>query len=714
MRKLFIMLMGMLFLVTAVQAQTKTVTGKVTDDKTGDPLAGANIQAKGTTATVQCGADGSFTINVPQSTRTLIVTYSGYDRQEVSVGNATNLGISLVPSGQAGEEVVVIGYGVQKRKDVTSAITSIGGDKIKNQPIQSFEQALAGKAAGLSITIPNGVLNNPPVVRIRGVNSISGSSFPLVIVDGVPLFTGDISTNVSANNALGNINPADIEDIQVLKDAAAAAIYGSRAANGVLLITTKKGKQGKPKITYDVWVGWTKPFNLFEVLNARDYVTIKNEAIKNGNYLIPASALVPGSGLTPPPAGSPLFFLDTINGQVVDTKWSDYLYQTGFQHSHNLSVSGANAGTRYYFSANYTKQEGILKTNTFDRKQIRMNLEQKVNNWLKIGGNFNFSRGSTGSPNSGSLAGTPFSTAGTARLAFVTAPNISPYLADGSYNIIGANSATNRNNFNQIGRNKNYDRSGFYNPAMVRDLNIITSQTDQILADVNAEVKLYRNLTFRTQYGVTYMTTDDRTFYNALHGDGIQTTATTDDGTAFNAIGKYNITNFQNTLNYNFSIKNMHNIALLAGSEEQTTKSDRWSALMITRTAIHLPKITCFPSLAAQTTTTKTAIIFLPIYGGMDIRLLVPATNGELSGALLQVGTSAMNLSLKDRSTAYSPASNSVQAMVQSVVFRPSATLAHYQLLVQGFMVTATQPSFSHRRATNPLNGKPAIKKILV
>ncbi|MBL7727467.1 MAG: SusC/RagA family TonB-linked outer membrane protein, partial [Dinghuibacter sp.] len=501
-----------------------------------------------------------------------------YDRQEVAIGNGTNLGISLAASGQAGEEVVVVGYGTQKKKDVTASISTISADKIRNVPVQSFDQALTGKAAGLSVTLPNGVLNNPPVIRIRGVNSINGSSFPLVVVDGVPVATGDFSSNLSANNALGNINPSDIEDIQVLKDAAAAAIYGSRAANGVLLITTKKGKQGKAKITYDAWVGWTKPFNLFEVLNARDYVELKNEAIRNANYAIPGSALVPGSGLTPPPAGSPLYFLDTINGSIVDTDWTDYIYQTGFQHSHNISVSGANAGTRYFFSANYTKQEGILQTNTFDRKQIRMNLEQRVNNWLKIGGNFNFSRGSTQSPSSGSLPGTPFNTAGSARLAFLTAPNISPYLPNGGYNYVGVNDITVRNNFNQIGRNKNYDRSGLHNPVMVRDLNIITSQSDQIVSDVNAEVKIYKGLTYRVKYGVTYLTVDDRTFYNALHGDGMQTVATNDDGTAFNNIGKYNTTTFQNTLSYATTVKNDHNLNLLVGSEELQNKSDRWGA----------------------------------------------------------------------------------------------------------------------------------------
>mgnify|MGYP002654418516 FL=1 len=158
------------------------------------------------------------------------------------------------------------------------------------------------------------------------------------------MFTGDISTNVSANNVLGNLNPADIEDIQILKDAAAGAIYGSRAANGVMLITTKKGKSGKAKVSYDAWVGWTSPFKLFDVLNAKDYVDIKNEAIRNNPLPIFSGHV----------AGSPLFFLDTINGMPVDTRWADEVYQTGVQHNHNLSVSGANAGTKYFFSANYT------------------------------------------------------------------------------------------------------------------------------------------------------------------------------------------------------------------------------------------------------------------------------------------------------------------------------------------------------------------------
>ena len=414
--KYFLMLFVMIITTSTMFAQTRTITGKVIDEKTGNGLGNANVEAR-FGQTVITSADGSFSIPVTNKTNSLTVTYVGYESQTISIGASNSYNISLFSKVQTGEEIIVVGFGTQRKKDVTSSISIIGSDKIRNIPVQSFEQALQGKAAGLNIIIPNGVLNNPPVLRIRGVNSISGSSFPLVVIDGVPLLTGDASTNLAANNALGSINPADIEDIQILKDAASAAIYGSRAANGVMLITTKKGKLGKPKITYDAWIGQTRAFNIFNVLGAQDYVTIKNEAIKNANYVMPSASLIPGLGLTVPAAGSPLFFIDNLNGAPVDTRWADEVYQKGIQHSNNLSVSGANAGTKYYFSTNYTKQEGVLQTNTFDRKQIRMNIEQKASEWLKIGGNFNYSRSNTQSPNSGSLPGTPFSTAGAGRLA---------------------------------------------------------------------------------------------------------------------------------------------------------------------------------------------------------------------------------------------------------------------------------------------------------
>ncbi len=585
MRKFLFSLVAVLAFVLTASAQSRTVTGKVTD-AAGKPVANASVIIRSTGKGVVTDDNGAFTITVPDKTKSLTISAVGFTATTLSLTGDNSYNVTIAAVDKTLEDIVVVGYGTQRKRDATAAISTINSNSIKNVPAQSFDQLLAGKAAGLNVVIPNGVLNNPPVIRIRGINSISGGSSPLIIIDGVPTFSGDVSTNSAANNALASINPADIEDITILKDAAASAIYGSRAANGVMLVTTKKGKQGKAKVAYDAWVGWTEAFNIFDVLRAQDYVNLKNEAVLNANYAIPTSGLVPGLGLTPPAAGQPIFFMDNINGQPVDTRWADYVYQKGFQHNHNISISGANQGTRYFFSANYTKQDGILQTNTFDRKQMRMNLEQKVTDWLKIGGSVNFSRGTAFAPNSGSLPGTPFNTSGAARLAFVTAPNISPFLADGSYNYIGnpnivyagQNNQTLRNSFNQIGRGRNLDRSGFTNPAMVRDLNLFSSVNDQLIADVNAEVRLMKGLTYRIQYSANYLTTEDKSFQNSLHGDGIQTTALTDDGRAFNILAKNNIVNFQNTITYDKSINNTHNFNVLAGSEELSSKTDRWGA----------------------------------------------------------------------------------------------------------------------------------------
>ena len=268
------------------------------------------------------------------------------------------------------EEIVVVGYGTQKRKEVTGSLTNIKGTVVAEKPVQSFEQALAGRSSGVQITIPSGVLNAPPVFRIRGINSISLSSSPLIVVDGTPVTTGDLAGSNAAGNALASINPADIESIDIAKDAAATAIYGSRAANGVVFITTKRGRAGKTKINYNVSMGFTSPYRIPQVLNAQQYTDYKNYAASTTlgvNTTNPA----PNAGyvkfnLTPGPDGNP-----------INTNWADVIYRQGFNQDHNLNVSGGSDNTTYYFSAGYTNQEGILRANDFIRKNILMNVESK-------------------------------------------------------------------------------------------------------------------------------------------------------------------------------------------------------------------------------------------------------------------------------------------------------------------------------------------------
>ncbi|HUR10872.1 MAG TPA: TonB-dependent receptor [Flavitalea sp.] len=554
MRKVIVSILPLLFITVFAVAQSKVISGAVTDAKDNSPLAGVSVTIKGGVGGVQTDASGKFSITVPETARTLVFSFVGFEGKEVAIRNQSAIDVSLTSDEKRLQEVVVVGYGTQRRRDVTANISVIGGDRVKNAPVQSFDQALGGKAAGLSITQPNGVLNNPPVIRIRGAASITGSSYPLIVVDGVTIFTGDIATNHVVNNPLGDINPADIEEITVLKDAAATAIYGSRAAPGVLVITTKKGRGTKPRVNYDTWIGWSRPFRLPDVLNAQEYILIKNEARAN-------------VGL------APAYFMDTINGVPVDTDWSDYVYRQGFSQNHSLSAAGSTGtGGRYYMSVGYSKQDGIFINNNFERKQARLNVDQKVNTWLNISGGMNYTKSLTESPSTGSTPQAAFNTAGGARVAFVTAPVASPYKADGSYNLLLPLTQ------NQVGLNKSTDRTGFYNPVVLNDLNRITSGNDHIQGNISAEIKLFKGLTFKTLYGADYITVENKSFYNPIHGDGLQQSGTQDDGTAFNDIGKYSQTTWQNYFSFDREFAGEHSVSATVGTEQIRSYTDRWAA----------------------------------------------------------------------------------------------------------------------------------------
>ena len=401
----------------------------------------------------------------------------------------------MKPAEREMQEVVVVGYGTQRRKEVTASVATVKGGDIANKPVQSFDAALAGRAAGVQITSPNGVLNAPPVFRIRGTNSLSLSSYPLIVVDGIPAFTGDLSSTSAAGNALSSINPSDIQSIDILKDAAATAIYGSRAANGVVLITTKKGRIGKAKVTYDGWVGSTRAYGLPDVLKADDYMTIKNEGLTNAG--ITTQKFLPTNG----PDGKP-----------IDTDWADYVYRNGISHSHTVSVSGGSDATTYYFSAGYTDQQGILKKNEFVRKNLRFSVDNKTNKVLSLGGTFGYSNEQNlASGTSGSLSGEAFNTAGLGRLQFVTAPNVGPYLNSGAYNIVGNNIGVMNNTVGQV---------GFYNPVVILDNNRSNSENNHIQGNVFLQLRPVDWLIIRSVYGADFANIDNEIFQAPIHGDG--------------------------------------------------------------------------------------------------------------------------------------------------------------------------------------------------
>jgi len=557
MRKTVVFSIVAMLITMQVWAQ-RTVTGRVTDNQ-GNGLPNVSVIVKGTNQGTVTVSDGSYSLNVPANSRTLVFSSVDMATQEVALGSQTTVNATLQAADRSLTEVVVTGYGTQRRRDVTGSIASIKGGEVANKPVQSFEQALGGRASGVQITIPSGVLNAPPVIRVRGTNSISLSSYPLVVIDGVPAFTGDFSGTSSSGNALASINPNDIESIDIAKDASSTAIYGSRAANGVLYVTTKKGRAGRSRVSLDSWVGFTRVTGLPDLLDAFQYTDYKNEALRNaGTFNAATNAFVLTNG---------------PDGQPINTRWYDYVYRSGFQHNNTLSVSGGNDATSYYFSAGYSNQEGIIQKNDFKRISALMNVEHKAGKIFSMGGKVQFSNEKNlAAVSSGSL-GDAFATAGLGRVALVTAPNISPFNNDGTYNFSGALIGVMDNKQGQV---------GFNNPVIQLENNRNNAETNHLLGDVHLQLKPVSWFTLKTVYGIDYILVDNEQYFSPISGEGFST-----NGSASSFFGKNKRYVWSNTAQFDYTFATKHNTSLLLGVEEQ--KSDALS-YGLNRTTVNDPE----------------------------------------------------------------------------------------------------------------------------
>lgn len=556
MKRILTLIGVLLFLGNSLFGQQIRVTGIVTDLEDGSTLPGVTVIVKGTTIGAITDANGRYEINV-QPTATLVYSFIGLRTVEIPVDGRTLINVALERDVFSVEEFVVVGYGIQQRRDISGAVSTVKGESIRTVPIQTFEQALQGKAAGVNVTIPNAVLGNPPVIRVRGYNSISGSSSPLFIVDGVPVVSGDASRGLAAMNLLGDINPSDIESIEILKDASATAIYGSRAANGVVLITTRRGALGKTTVTYDASVGMTTPSRIYEMMNAEQFVEHKNMARAN-------------MGL------APSYFLNNdADGKLIDTDWMDVVYRTGLQHNHSLTFSGATPATRYFASVGYSFNEGIVQINDYSRKSARLNIEHKLNKAIQLSANFSYTNSFSNAPNTGSIPGGAFNTAGVGRVAFLYAPNVPLYVdtpnaypvdgQPGKYYNIGANGL--------MGTLNNTQSVGFFHPQYMFDKNYSNAQNDRIIGNVSGSVEFFPGLVFRTVFGLDNSNVESKTFYNPLHGDGQSR-----NGDAMNYFDRRNRWNWTNTLNFVKTFGERLNLNVLVGTEEQYTQSNGWSA----------------------------------------------------------------------------------------------------------------------------------------
>ncbi|MDR0682919.1 MAG: TonB-dependent receptor [Dysgonamonadaceae bacterium] len=358
-----------LFVPLWLSAQNITVKGTV-NDKNGEALIGAGISVKGTSTGTVADLDGNYTLSVPDEKATLVFSYLGYLTQEIAVGNRRIIDVTLVEDSKTLDEIVVIGYGTMKKSDLTGAITSVKADAISKSVPTSLEQVLQGRAAGVQVQQNSGMPGSSASIRIRGVNSLNAATEPIYVVDGVVI---DGQTNSSTTGALSTINPQDIVSMDILKDASATAIYGSRASNGVIMITTKRGNSGEARINYNGYAGWQEIPKLLDVLNLRDYAAHRNVLAENGlinrnnNYVRPDLL---GEG----------------------TNWQKELFSLAFMQSHNLSLSGGTEKQTYSLSAGYLDQDGIAAGSAFKRINVSGTFDSKIKPWAKTGVNFAFAQ----------------------------------------------------------------------------------------------------------------------------------------------------------------------------------------------------------------------------------------------------------------------------------------------------------------------------------
>nr|WP_295922307.1 TonB-dependent receptor [uncultured Dyadobacter sp.] len=527
----------------------RTVRGVVKDEK-GEGLPGVSVVVKGTQRGTSTNIDGTYELAIPDGSATLIFSFVGYVPQEKRIENESVVEITLQTDTKALEEVVVVGYGTQKRADVTAAISSVPMDELRDMPVSNVATALQGKIPGVVVQQNSGSPGATPSIKVRGFGSISAGNAPLIVIDG----------NIVNASIFANLNPNDIESMDVLKDASSTAIYGSKGSNGVILVTTKQGKSGKPSVNLDVFTGFQQVSKKLDLINSQQFAEFGKDASNNA-YL----DNVPGAKISDPNSARPTDYLRYRypRGEVFDwfnfddpakvaalpyTDYQDEIFRTGKMSSYQLSASGGSDKARYSISGGYLTQDGVIRRSAMDRYTIRANVEVNVLPTLKIGLNINPSyRVQQEVRDAGHWADNAVINA-----ALSVMPMIPIYAADGSYTSQTAFAAP-------------YNYPGITNP--VANITEYNSQfiTTNLLGNTYAELKLFKDFTYRVTGNVNF-TGNRRNAYrtsrmplNQILPPSVST------GTAFSDQGLSWL--FNQTLNYSKSLNEMHNFDVLIGME---------------------------------------------------------------------------------------------------------------------------------------------------
>ena len=552
MRKVFTLLLCHLLFVQLASAQTKTITGKVTNDQ-GIPLPNVSVVVKGTKTGGITNAAGTYSITIPAAATVLVFSSVDMEPMEIAIGQQTVINSTLKLNDKSLTEVVVVGYGqTRKKRDEAGAISTIQAKQIENLPNVSLDKALQGRAAGVMVQANNGLPGGAINVRIRGAGSINAGNSPLYIVDGLQLNTTD-AANFTQSNPLAFLNPDDIQSMDIMKDAASAAIYGSNAANGVVIITTKKGRAGKTKFTFNTYFGQAKPLQLLETTNTQEYFQLRQEATFNSaaggtspltQYA--AKRVVLGELRVAGAAGFNDTQTDSAIAALQTYDWQRAAFRTGNIKNYEISASGGNDKTTFRLSANLTDQKTIVTKADFVRKGLKIDVNNKATTRLNIGTSINLSTFEQKLPfaTDGSFLGSPaFSGSG-------IIPAFPIYNPDGTYYGVPGSTPAN------IGGTLNQ------NIIQVNDYNSGFQRTNQLVGNLNADYKITDWLSFRAFVGMDYRLVQGKSVRDARTADGFNRKGLVQVQSNWNT----NV-NTYGTLNFNKTLKDRHTITALIAYE---------------------------------------------------------------------------------------------------------------------------------------------------
>ena len=544
-RKSFSLMLLIVFcalsLSQSVNAQSTQVSGKVTDAGTGEALVGVTIVVKGTTNGTITDVNGNYTLELPSPGTALIFSFIGYDNKEV-VPTGVVLDVQLEIKSESLDEVVVVGYGSTKKRDLTGAVSSVKADEIEDQPFSSLDQALQGKVSGVTITPNSGAPGGGISVRVRGITSLTGSNEPLYIIDGVPIDGGQNNESFNFGNigggsgqtrvsALSSINPSDIESIEILKDASALAIYGSRASNGVIIITTKNGNREKATVAYEGYYGVQEVSKYVDMMDLRQYAEYVNEARATG-------------GLQP----TQRFLYPELLGSGTD--WQKEIFRTAPIQNHQLSVSGGTDKTKIYTSLNYFNQDGIVIRSNYDRLALRLNLDFNVNSWFNFGNTLTASSSNQRIPLNDAASGV-------VALALRQSPDVPVRMSDGSWG----------------GPSTGVGPTNAANPVAWANIRSATLRTSNVLGNLYGEINFLKDFKLRNEIGYNFYL-GRRASFNPIYQMG---NLVNDNGASY----KVNSNSFywilKNYLTYTKDI-GKHSVTALAGHEAQQSKYEQISA----------------------------------------------------------------------------------------------------------------------------------------